>query len=111
MTEPRLARFDGGVSYAAFRTDFNSIPGQWLSAGFVHLFGEQPIRLRTSGGSIPISPFVSTLDLPAVNVATVNGDNNQHSPNENIRVGNFVEGIAIVTSVLSTPLRPFVTVP
>jgi acetylornithine deacetylase/succinyl-diaminopimelate desuccinylase-like protein len=36
-------------------------------------------------------------------------DNNQHSPNENIRVGSVLEGIAIVASVLSQPLRPFVT--
>jgi acetylornithine deacetylase/succinyl-diaminopimelate desuccinylase-like protein len=111
MTYPRLARYDSSVSYAAFRTDFDSVPGRWLSAAFEHLFGEPPIKIRTSGGSIPISPFVSTLAIPAVTVPTVNGDNNQHSPNENIRVGSFVEGIAIIAAVLSQPLRPVVTVP
>jgi acetylornithine deacetylase/succinyl-diaminopimelate desuccinylase-like protein len=108
---PRLARFDGGVSYAAFRTDFDSTPGRWLSTGFEALFGEAPVKIRTSGGSIPISPFVTTLGIPAVTVPTVNPDNNQHSPNENIRVGSFVEGIAIAVAVLSEPLRPFVIVP
>ena len=110
-TIPRLARFDGGVSYAAFRTDMESPPGRWLRAGMRNLYGEEPIKIRTSGGSIPISPFVSTLGVPAVSVPTVNMDNNQHSPNENIRVGNFVEGISIIVSVLSEPLRPFVPVP
>jgi acetylornithine deacetylase/succinyl-diaminopimelate desuccinylase-like protein len=105
-----IARFDGHVSYQAFRTDFDSTPGLWLRAGFENLYGEEPILIRTSGGSIPISPFVSTLGIPAVSVPTVNPDNNQHSPNENIRVGSFIEGIAIVVSVLSQPLRPFVTV-
>jgi acetylornithine deacetylase/succinyl-diaminopimelate desuccinylase-like protein len=108
-TYPRLARFDGLVEYAAFRTDIDSAPGRWLRAGFVSLFGEEPVKIRTSGGSIPIAPFVSTLGIPAVTVPTVNPDNNQHSPNENIRVGAFVEGIAIAVAVLSQPLRPYVT--
>jgi len=46
-----------------------------------------------------------------VTVPTVNPDNNQHSPNENLRVGSFVQGIAIAAAVLSQPLRPFVIVP
>jgi len=111
MTHPRLARFDASVSYAAFRTDFDSTPGRWLSAAYEGLFGEEPVKIRTSGGSIPISPFVATLGIPAVGVPTVNPDNNQHSPNENIRVGSFLEGIAIAAAVLSQPLRPFVIVP
>jgi acetylornithine deacetylase/succinyl-diaminopimelate desuccinylase-like protein len=106
-THPRLARMDGSVSYAAFRTDFDSRPGRWLDAGMRRLFGEEPVKIRTSGGSIPISPFVTTLGVPAVSVPTVNPDNNQHAPNENIRVGSFVEGIAIMMSVLSQPLTPF----
>lgn len=110
QTYDRLARFDARVDYAAFRTAFDSQPGRWLSAGFVNLFGEEPVKIRTSGGSIPISPFVSTLGVPAVTVPTVNPDNNQHSPNENLRVGSFLEGIAIVAAVLSQPLRPFVTI-
>jgi acetylornithine deacetylase/succinyl-diaminopimelate desuccinylase-like protein len=108
---PRLARYDSRVSYAAFRTDFDSTPGLWLRSAFERLFGEEPVLVRTSGGSIPISPFVTTLDVPAVTVPTVNPDNNQHSPNENIRLGSFVEGIAIAAAVLSEPLRPFVQVP
>jgi acetylornithine deacetylase/succinyl-diaminopimelate desuccinylase-like protein len=105
----KLARFDGRVSYAAFRTDFDSTPGRWLVAAFERLYGEKPVMIRTSGGSIPISPFVTTLGIPAVTVPTVNPDNNQHSPNENIRVGSFVEGIAIAAAVLGQPLAPFVT--
>ncbi len=105
---PRLARFDGTVSYPAYRTDFESVPGRWLAAGMRALFQREPVKIRTSGGSIPISPFVSTLGLPAVSVPTVNPDNNQHSPNENIRVGSFLEGIAIAAAVLGQPLGPWV---
>jgi acetylornithine deacetylase/succinyl-diaminopimelate desuccinylase-like protein len=103
----RLVTFTSNVSYAAFRTDFDSEPGVWLSAAFRNLFGEDPIKIRTSGGSIPISPFLEELAIPAVTVPTVNGDNNQHSPNENLRIGDFVRGIRILLAVLTQPLgRP-----
>ena len=98
---PKLMRFDSSVSYRAFRTDFDSEPGVWLVSAFERLFGERPIMIRTAGGSIPISPFVTTLDLPAVVVGTVNPDNNQHSPNENLRVRDFLRGIRIIAAVLT----------
>ncbi|MDX1578477.1 MAG: M20/M25/M40 family metallo-hydrolase [Gemmatimonadota bacterium] len=101
---PRLARFDATVAYRAFRTAFDSEPGRWLSAAYGRLFDEEPIRIRTSGGSIPISPFVTTLGIPAVSVPTVNPDNNQHSPNENLRLGNYVDGIRTFLAILTEPI-------
>lgn len=104
LAHPRLATLTYNRSYGAFRTAFDSEPGRWLTAAFVHLFGAEPIRIRTSGGSIPISPFVETLGIPAVTVPTVNPDNNQHSPNENLRLGDFVQGVRIILAVLQQPL-------
>ena len=101
LTRAKIASLQSSVSYAAFRTDFDSEPGRWLSRAFERLYGKEPIKIRTSGGSIPISPFVETLGVPAVGIPTVNGDNNQHSPNENLRVGNFIEGIKIMVAVLA----------
>ena len=69
-------------------------------AGLTHLYGEEPILIRTMGGSIPIAPIIEALDVPAAVVPTVNIDNNQHSPNENLRFGNFVEGVVMLMSVL-----------
>jgi acetylornithine deacetylase/succinyl-diaminopimelate desuccinylase-like protein len=100
-----IVSFTSSVSYAAFRSDFDAPPGLLARAGMRHLYGEEPVLIRTMGGSIPISPFVDTLDIPAAIVPTVNIDNNQHSPNENIRLGNFIEGISILTSVLSQELE------
>jgi acetylornithine deacetylase/succinyl-diaminopimelate desuccinylase-like protein len=104
MRHPRLIRFDAEIAYAAFRTDFAAPIGRWLAAGMERVLGHAPIMERTSGGSIPIAPFVSTLGLPAVSVGTVNPDNNQHSPNENLRVFDFLQGIRIMAGVLSTPI-------
>lgn len=104
LQHPRLLRFDADVSYAAFRTPLDGETGRWLSRALNKLYGEPPIHIRTSGGSIPISPFVETLGVPAVTVPTVNPDNNQHSPNENLRIVDFVEGIRIITAVLTEPV-------
>jgi len=96
-----IVSFAYDFSYAAYRSDMDAAAGRLARAGMRHLYGEEPILIRTSGGSVPISPFVETLGVPAAKVPTVNIDNNQHSPNENIRLGNFIEGIAILMSVMS----------
>jgi acetylornithine deacetylase/succinyl-diaminopimelate desuccinylase-like protein len=101
MTHDKIIRFNSEISYGAFRTDFDTEIGAWLRQGMKRAFGKEPIQIRTMGGSIPISPFVITLDLPAVAVPTVNPDNNQHSPNENIRLGNYIEGIKTITAILT----------
>lgn len=95
----RLLGFQASVSYQAFRTPLDSEVGDFLRGAMTQAFGEPPIEIRTMGGSIPISPFVNTLDVPAVVVPTVNRDNNQHSPNENLRVGNYVEGIKTLHAI------------
>jgi len=100
MTHAKIARFNAEVSYGAFRTEFDTEVGAWLRKGMKKAFGKNPIQIRTAGGSIPISPFVITLGLPAVAVPTVNPDNNQHSPNENIRLGNYVDGIKTIAAIL-----------
>jgi len=100
LRNPRLLRMRHEFSYGAFRSDFDAAPGRMARAGLRHLYGEDPILIRTMGGSIPIAPFVEALELPAAIVPTVNIDNNQHSPNENLRLGNFIEGIAMIMSVL-----------
>jgi len=102
---PYLVSFRHAISYGAFRSDFDAAAGRLARAGMRHLYGHEPILVRTMGGSIPIAPFVTTLGVPAATVATVNIDKNQHSPNENIRLGSCVEGISIILSVLSQDTR------
>ena len=101
----KIASFNYRIGYQAFRTPVNSEIAYWLRAALVNGFGKEPIIKRTSGGSIPISPFVNTLNIPAVTVPTVNPDNNQHSPNENLRVGNLIESIRTHVALLVQPYK------
>ena len=104
LTHNKICSFSYETSYLAFRTDFDSDIGIWLDKALTTAFDQTPIKQRTSGGSIPISPFVNELGIPAVTVPTVNRDNNQHSPNENIRFGNYVDGIKTIYHILKEPI-------
>ena len=104
LAHPKVATFTHKIAYQSFRTPLDSEIGLWLRKALIRGFGEEPIRVRMSGGSIPISPFVNTLGLPAVAVPTVNRDNNQHSPNENLRLGNYRDGIKTILAILTEKL-------
>ena len=104
MQYDKIISMSSKISYQAFRTDFDSEVGLWLNKAMIKAFGEEPVKIRNSGGSIPISPFVQTLGVPAVTVPTVNPDNNQHSPNENIRLGNYVAAVKTFYAILTEKL-------
>ncbi len=53
------------------------------------------------GGSLPISAIGEVLETPFVIVPIVNADNNQHAPNENLRMREFRQGVAIYAALLA----------
>jgi acetylornithine deacetylase/succinyl-diaminopimelate desuccinylase-like protein len=89
----------------AFRTEFESPIGKWVFGSLQRSFGEEPIRLRTMGGTLPTSPFINTLNVPALVIPLVNSDNNQHSPNENLRLGNYFDGTKAIYDLLLAPVH------
>jgi acetylornithine deacetylase/succinyl-diaminopimelate desuccinylase-like protein len=101
----RLASTAHKIAYGAFRTKMNSEIGNWLTGALQRAHGSEPIKIRSHGGSIPISPFINILDVPAVIVPLVNPDNNQHSPNENVRLFNYFQGVKTCLGILTEPLK------
>jgi len=53
------------------------------------------------GGSLPIAPIGEVLRAPFVIVPIVNADNNQHAPNENLRMREFRRGIELYAALLA----------
>ena len=104
---PRVVALTHRYDYGAFRSPYDSRVGRMARAGLVKLYdGEEPVLIRTMGGSIPISPFVDALGIPAAIVPSVNIDNNQHSPNENLELGSFYDGLARLMAVLAETPPP-----
>ncbi len=97
---PKIVKFETSNGINAFRTNPDSDFGKKVRASILDGFGYEPVVIRMMGGTVPIVPLINTLDIPTVIVPMVNMDNNQHSPNENIRIGNIRQGINISLSIL-----------
>ena len=97
----RLLRLLRGSGTNAFRTPLDHPVAARVVEGLTEVWGERPVRKRTSGGTVPIAPFVEALGVPALMVPTVNHDNNQHSPNENLRLGHFFRSIVSIAAILT----------
>jgi acetylornithine deacetylase/succinyl-diaminopimelate desuccinylase-like protein len=70
-------------------------------AAITEAFGAAPVQIRTMGGTLPVADVAATLNVPAIMVPTVNFDNNQHSDNENIRIGDFFTSITTIAALMT----------
>ena len=63
----------------------------------------EPIVLTPSlGGSLPLYVFSEILGTPPIVVVPIaNHDNNQHAPNENLRIKNLWLGIEIYAALMA----------
>jgi acetylornithine deacetylase/succinyl-diaminopimelate desuccinylase-like protein len=96
----KLARLKAGEVMEAYRTEPESAEAIEVTRALTRMWGAEPVRIRTMGGTVPIAPFIRELGVPAVGVPIVNFDNNQHSDNENLRVGNLWSGIVTLAALL-----------
>ena len=94
LSSPRRA------ATAAFRTSPLLPESKRVIASLEKVWGEPPVRIRTAGGTVPISQFIEALGFPAILVPVVNFDNNQHEENENLRLGNLFRGVVTYAAVL-----------
>ncbi len=99
---PKIARLESprAEGTSAYRTEMNDPQARALASGLTRILGEELVQIRTSGGTVPIAPFIEALGFPAVSVPTVNFDNNQHGENENVRLGHFFRAVEILAATL-----------
>jgi acetylornithine deacetylase/succinyl-diaminopimelate desuccinylase-like protein len=97
---PKLIRAQTGEITEAYRTDMDNPEAARLTGAIRTMWGEEPIRIRTMGGTVPITQFIRELGFPAVSLPIVNFDNNQHSENENVRLGHLWRGIVSLAAAL-----------
>lgn len=98
---PRIARVVSRESgYAGVRTPFSHPVARRLVDAVRRISAEPPVLMPTSGGSIPAAWFPEVLGTSVILLPTVNGDNNQHAENENLRLGNLWEGVRTFAAVM-----------
>ena len=102
----KLATYKMGTGGKAVRTPMNDPLGVWAFTAMKNSpqnAGKTPVRIRMMGGSVPTDSLVEGLAVPFVIMPLVNGDNNQHSFDENLRMGNYLDGIQTVVELVKAP--------
>ncbi len=97
----RVALVQWGDGYRSVRTRFSEPVVGALQQVMHGVYGRAPLIAPTLGGSLPLFHFADVFDAPLITIPTVNSDNNQHAPNENLRVGNLWDGIALVAALVT----------
>ncbi|MDT8340633.1 MAG: M20/M25/M40 family metallo-hydrolase [Longimicrobiales bacterium] len=110
LTHPKVAKVTGGTGYPAARTSMADpyVREVIAAAGAAAdaAFGEGSLVLTPGlGGSLPLYLFSDGLGKPFVNVPVANHDNNQHAPDENLRIANLWYAIELYAQLLTMPAR------
>jgi acetylornithine deacetylase/succinyl-diaminopimelate desuccinylase-like protein len=96
----RLAYVSYDSGYTAVRVP-SVLPGvQAVKRLMSRSYGQEPFIMPILGGSLPLFHFVEQLGATVITVPTVNADNSQHAPNENLRVRNLWDGIGVMTELM-----------
>jgi acetylornithine deacetylase/succinyl-diaminopimelate desuccinylase-like protein len=98
MTHPRIARVDLRGGSTAPRVSMDE-PMAKRVVDAITKAGAQLVRLPTLGGGMPFAVFSDR--MPTVGLSIVNHDNNQHGPDENLRLQNLWEGIELLAAVMT----------
>ena len=102
---PHILQMTFRIGSKPFRTNLDSDLGNSLRLAMNRTFGEEQfITMQATGGSQPIAPFITEMSIPAISIRIPNPDNNIHAHNENLRLGNFEEGIRMCLGVLTEEL-------
>jgi len=94
-----LVRWDDG--YAAARTSMDLPVSRAVIRAVDDMLGEPALRVPMLGGSVPVSMFVDTLNVPVITMPIVNHDNSQHAAHENLRLQNLWDGIEVFAALFT----------
>ena len=82
------------------KTPMDSPYGQVIREAVVAAQGVEPLLYPTMGGSLPDYVFTKILKIPAFVVPYANADEDNHAPNENLRLECFINGIRTGVALL-----------
>ncbi|MGH9760483.1 MAG: M20/M25/M40 family metallo-hydrolase, partial [Blastocatellia bacterium] len=119
LAHPKIVRLNWGPGYAAARTAMDLPISKDVAAAIESTLGEPIVKMPALGGSIPMYLFQSAGDVkggdrapgggrvtgggrvPVIGIAIANYDDNQHTANENLRLGNLWQGIEVYAGLFA----------
>ena len=101
---PKIAKVDRrGSGYIASRTSMEEPNAKAIIDAVREFVGDNLILMPALGGSLPLYLFTDYLKKPAIIIPVANHDNNQHAPNENLRIANLWYGIDLMGVIMTMP--------
>ena len=110
---PRIAKVTGGLGGSiASRTSMANPFAQSVTAAAraaaERAFGEGALVVAPGmGGTLPLYLFTDVAGKPAMVVPVANHDNNQHAPDENLRIANLWYAIDLYAALMTMPSTVF----
>jgi acetylornithine deacetylase/succinyl-diaminopimelate desuccinylase-like protein len=96
----KLLRFEWGAEgYPGQRTRSDTPLARAVVQAVTDGMGSPVIEVPILGGSLPTALFAEALRAPLVVVPIANHDDNQHAANENLRLQNLWDGIAVFAGI------------
>ena len=112
MQHGKLLRFDWGQDgYPGQRTRSDTPLARGVVNAVTDALGKPIIELPMLGGSLPTYLFAEAFRAPLVVVPIANHDDNQHASNENLRLQNLWDGIAVFAGIEARAGRAWSVVP
>ncbi|MFG0258499.1 MAG: M20/M25/M40 family metallo-hydrolase [Phycisphaerales bacterium JB043] len=96
---PRIAKIMRASGYPSARTSMDVPIVRDVIEAAQNTAGNDLVLLPSLGGSLPLYLFTDGLGKPIVICPVVNHDNNQHAEDENVRLGNLLDGIELLASI------------
>jgi acetylornithine deacetylase/succinyl-diaminopimelate desuccinylase-like protein len=102
LAHPKIvkARWDAGGALAT-KTALDLPASKAVAATIARTVGYPVIELPLVGASSGMADIVEVLRVPMVGVSIANYDDNQHTRNENLRLGNLWDGIEVYAGLLT----------
>jgi len=99
LEHPRVLQVVWGSGYPPQRTSMELPVSQAFIAAARTVTGDALVLLPTLGGSTPSFTFEHQFHQPVIGAPTANYDNNQHAANENLKLKNLWDGIALYAGI------------
>ncbi|HEY6352126.1 MAG TPA: M20/M25/M40 family metallo-hydrolase [Candidatus Angelobacter sp.] len=98
----RLLQVVWGAGYPPQRTPIDAPVSQAFITAARTVTGDSLALLPSLGASTPSSLFEQQFKKPVITLPSANYDDNQHAANENLKLKNLWDGIALYAGILGT---------
>ena len=98
-----IVKFAPARSTEAYRVSVTTPQAKTVMNALTRAFNQPPVVLRSSGATGPMAEMSRLTGAPVISVQTVNFDNNQHTDDENIRLGHLFSAVRTIAALITAP--------